>query len=76
MKWPAHMALGAAAAILPDAALALYGWRSDWLPENHALVRVHRALHHPAFIVAVAVATHIIADRYSKHRHAPVHRGT
>lgn len=68
-------AVGAAAATLPDAALYCFGWRRDWLPESHPLVRVHRALHRPSAIVAVAivvgVASHVIADLHSTHRERP-----
>lgn len=71
MKPPAHMLLGAAAAMLPDAALATFGWRKRWLPETHPAVRVHRLLHSPAGIVLLAVASHVVADRFSKHREGP-----
>lgn len=68
MNWPKHAALGAAAALLPDAALLCFGWRRRWLPETHPLVRTHRLLHSPAGIVMLAAASHVVADRYSHHR--------
>ena len=79
MTWGKHAALGAAVGALsglaPDAALALFGWRSRWLPERHALVRLHRALHDPrllAFTAAAAgYASHVIADQLSTHRDGP-----
>lgn len=74
MNAASHAALGAVVALLPDAALAAFGWRKDWLPESHPLVRVHRFLHSPegmALVVAAAYASHLIADRHSTHRAGP-----
>lgn len=66
-----HALLGAAVAVAPDAMLVLFGWRREWLPETHPLVRAHRFLHSPAGIVAAAWASHVIADRFSPHREGP-----
>jgi hypothetical protein len=67
--------IGAAAAVAPDLALATFGWRRTWLPEEHPLVRAHRLLHDPRYVVPVAVAlawaSHVIADHYSEHRTGP-----
>jgi hypothetical protein len=74
MKTPAHMLVGALAAALPDVALAAYGWRREWLPETHPLVRAHQFLHSPAGIVVPVTLgwiSHLIADRYSTHRTQP-----
>jgi hypothetical protein len=72
-----HALLGAAAGVLPDAALALFGWRKRWLPETHPLVVAHRFLHSPAslpVVVGLAWASHLVADRCSTHRTAPAPR--
>lgn len=66
-----HALLGATVAVLPDVVLATYGWRKTWLPETHPLVRAHRFLHRPEAVVAAAWASHVIADRYSRHRTGP-----
>lgn len=71
MRSPAHALLGAAVAVAPDAALALFGWRRAWLPESHPLVVAHRWLHSPAAVPVVAAAawaSHLVADRLSSHR--------
>lgn len=70
-----HALVGAAAALVPDVALALFGWRKQWLPESHSLVRAHRMLHGPMGIglaVAFGMISHIVLDRYSSHRAGPV----
>lgn len=71
MNTARHMALGAVVAALPDAALAAYGWRREWLPDRHPLVRAHAWLHSPAgavAVVAAAWASHLVADAVSVHR--------
>lgn len=70
-----HLLIGAAAAAAPDVMLTVYGWRRRWLPASHPLVRLHHALHHPAAVVAVGWATHLIADRYSTHRTEQTRQG-
>ncbi len=67
----AGAAIGAAAAIAPDTVLALFGWRKEWLPESHPLVKAHRFLHSPSgliWIFALAWASHVILDWFSPHR--------
>jgi len=74
MPWHKHALIGAGAALLPDAALALFGWRRTWLPESHPLVRLHRFLHSPqglVWLLFVAMASHILVDWFSPHRSAP-----
>lgn len=74
MRTPEHIVIGAVTAALPDAALALFGWRKEWLPESHPLVKAHRFLHSPASIPAIvglAWVSHLIADRMSPHRTGP-----
>jgi hypothetical protein len=74
VKTPAHMAVGAVAAALPDVVLFAFAWRRDWLPEGHPLVRAHRFLHTPRGIIvpfAIAWASHLVTDKYSEHRQAP-----
>lgn len=69
-----HALLGAAVAVAPDAALALFGWRKRWLPPSHPLVRAHRALHSTAslpLVVGLAWGSHLLADRCSTHRTEP-----
>jgi hypothetical protein len=69
-----HILVGAAAAALPDIVLMSYGWRKDWLPEDHPLVRAHRFLHSPPGIIVpftIGWTSHLIADRYSAHRVKP-----
>lgn len=65
--------VGAICATLPDAALWCFGWRADWLPETHWLVKLHRSLHAPSLVLAGALgyASHLWADRLSRHRHKP-----
>ena len=73
-----HATIGAVAGIAPDAVLAVFAWRKQWLPVDHPLVRVHRFIHGPGgFGVAVAlgVAAHIVADHYMEHNLAPGVRG-
>lgn len=73
-------AVGAVAALLPDAALYCFGWRRDWLPGSHPLVRAHRVLHSPWSVVAAAAvagwASHVVADRYSQHSAPPLDEGS
>ncbi len=67
-------AIGAVAAVAPDAALATFAWRHDWVPETHPMVRLHRLLHSPhGLIVAalVAWASHIVVDWHSPHNQEP-----
>lgn len=74
MRSWSHAAVGAAAAVAPDVLLLAFAWRRTWLPETHPLVRAHRFLHSPASIpvvLAVGWATHVITDRYSRHRTGP-----
>lgn len=74
MRAHEHAAIGAAAAVLPDAVLWLFGWRRRWLPEAHPLVRAHRWLHSPAGVVVAVLlgwVSHLVADRYSWHRAGP-----
>lgn len=78
MSGPGHAlvgaAVGAVAAVAPDAALALFGWRRTWLPESHPLVRAHRFLHSGSGLALVAVlawASHVVIDRYSEHNEPP-----
>lgn len=74
MRWPEHAAVGAVAAILPDIALVFFGWRRQWLPESHTLVRMHRFLHSPGglvFVFCLAWASHVVLDWVSPHRRRP-----
>lgn len=74
MRPAAHAAVGAAAALVPDVALALFVWRRTWLPPTHPLVRAHRFMGGPAgFGVAVTLGyiSHLVADRYSDHQLTP-----
>lgn len=74
MRTPSHVAIGAVVGALPDVMLLAFGWRKEWLPETHPLVRAHRVLHDPRMIpviVGLAWASHIIADHYSPHRTGP-----
>lgn len=74
MRTPEHMAIGAVVAALPDITLALFGWRKEWLPQSHPLVRAHRFLHSPAsipLIVGLAWTSHLVADWFSPHRTGP-----
>lgn len=66
-----HAALGAGLAVLPDIFLALYGWRRRWLPADHPLVRAHGLMHSPVGIALVCCGSHVVADRFSKHRTGP-----
>ncbi len=78
MKAREHAMIGAAAAVAPDIFLALFGWRQDWLPKQHPLVRAHRFLHSPQGLVAIWLmgwSTHVIIDWFSPHRSYPVQRG-
>jgi hypothetical protein len=68
------MVIGAAGAALPDVVLALYGWRKEWLPEAHPLVRAHRFLHSTSGLVVpitIGWVSHIVLDKHSTHRQAP-----
>jgi hypothetical protein len=69
-----HALLGAAVAVLPDAALALFGWRRRWLEPDHPLVRLHRWLHsaNGAWLIIIgAWASHLVADSWTSHREGP-----
>lgn len=79
MNWPRHAAIGAAAgavaACAPDLVLLTFAWRRVWLPPTHPLVRIHRFLHDPWYVLPVAIsvgwASHVIADKFSRHREGP-----
>jgi hypothetical protein len=63
--------IGAVGALLPDAALATFGWRREWLSAKHPLVILHRFLHSPyGWLLALAIGylSHIVVDHYSTHR--------
>lgn len=71
MSWWKHAVVGAIAGVLPDAALALYGWRRRRLGDDEVPVRVHRVLHGArglVLAVGLAYASHLVADRLTKHR--------
>ena len=71
MKAWEHAAIGAAVAVAPDVALALFGWRRRCLGADHPLVRAHKALHSPLAVLGVigaAYASHVLLDRLSAHR--------
>lgn len=71
MKSGRHAALGAGLAVLPDVFLAAYGWRKRWLPKDHALVRAHHLMHSPVGIALVCYGSHVVADKFSRHRVGP-----
>lgn len=67
-------ALGASASVLPDTLLIFFGWRRDWLPDTHPLVRAHRFIHSGRgllFVFLIGWASHIIADWLTPHRSGP-----
>jgi len=71
MNWVKHAAIGAAAALLPDVALATFAWQRNWVPESDIRVKAHRFLHSTKgliWLVSVAAASHIVADWLSPHR--------
>lgn len=73
-----HAAVGAVAALAPDAVLACFMWRRTWLPRTHPLVRAHAFVHGPggiALAVALGFATHVVADAVTEHNVAPGVRG-
>ncbi len=74
MKSSDHFVIGGVSAVLPDIALALFGWRKTWLGDEHPLVKVHRFLHGPRgliFIILIGWSSHIIIDWLSPHRTGP-----
>lgn len=70
MRTPTHLLIGAAAGALPDVVLLTFGWRRQWLPPTHPLVRAHDWLHRPAGVVVpltLGWVSHLIADEVSHH---------
>lgn len=66
-----HVAAGAVGGLLPDVALAAYGWRRRYLEPGHPLVCLHRALHGPGGVIlacAAGAAIHVLLDRHARHR--------
>jgi hypothetical protein len=74
LKTIPHVVVGALAAALPDLAL-LFVVRREWLPHDHPVIRLHHFLHTSpwGFVVAglIGWASHLVADRYTKHNIAP-----
>ncbi len=74
MKTYQHAIIGAVVAAAPDLVLLTFGWRKQWLPEAHSLVRAHRFLHSPwslLLIIPLAWMSHVIVDQHSTHRTRP-----
>lgn len=70
MKPWSHFILGGLVSTLPDVPLLLYGWRKDWVPETHPLVRLTRFLHTwkgLLLILGLAYVSHLLADAFSSH---------
>jgi len=72
-----HVIVGAVSALAPDAALSLFFWRNQWLPESHTLRRLQRFLHSPTglwVVWCVGYTTHVVLDWFSKHKENPHER--
>ena len=68
MKAHRHALVGAASGVLPDLILFLFGWRRQWLPEAHPLVRAHRFLHSAhglLFVWLIGWSTHVVIDWFT-----------
>jgi len=57
--------VGGVGAILPDIFLMFFGWRSEWLGEDHTLVKLHRFTHGRRGLVIIWLlgwTSHVIID--------------
>lgn len=69
---PVHMMVGALAGAAPDVVLLAIAPHRRWLPRDHPLVRAHAWLHRSPVGLCAAVAlawgSHMVLDRYTRHR--------
>lgn len=78
MRTVPHVLTGALVAAVPDVMLLLV-IRREWLPRDHWVIRAHAFLHQSpwGFVLAACLgwASHLVADRLTKHNLAPGVRG-
>lgn len=73
-----HIVAAASGAVIPDVFLVLFGWRKQWLPETHVLVKCHRFLHSPhglVFFFVMGAVSHILIDWLTPHNTPPAEEG-
>lgn len=78
MKTIPHIVAGALVAAVPDVML-LFVIKREWLPREHPIIRAHAWLHQSpwGFVLAGCLgwASHLVADRLTRHNLAPNVRG-